>query len=80
MDGSEARAIGESLQIGRYAMVRWWVICYALGLFQIVVGILGLIAFGWSAIGILRPRELPQMAFHGYATRAIRIAARRCRA
>ena len=37
---------------------------YALGLFQIVVGILGLVAFGWSVIGILRPRELPQMAFH----------------
>ena len=37
---------------------------YAVGLFQIVAGILGLIAFGWSVIGILRPRELPQMAFH----------------
>jgi hypothetical protein len=38
---------------------------YALGLFQIVVGIHGLIAFGWSVIGILRPRELPQMMpFH----------------
>jgi hypothetical protein len=37
---------------------------YQLALFQIVVGILGVIAFGWSVIGILRPRELPQMAFH----------------
>jgi hypothetical protein len=37
---------------------------YQFGLFQIVVGILGVVAFGWSVIGILRPRELPQMAFH----------------
>jgi hypothetical protein len=37
---------------------------YELGLFQIVLGILGLVALGWSVIGILWPRELPQMAFH----------------
>jgi len=37
---------------------------YAFGAFQIVVSLLGLAAFGWSLLGILRPRELPQMAFH----------------
>ena len=37
---------------------------YQFGLFQIVVGILGVLAFGWSVIGILRPREMPVTAFH----------------
>jgi hypothetical protein len=37
---------------------------YEFGIFQIVVGLLGLIAFGWSVMGILWPKELPVMAFH----------------
>ena len=36
---------------------------YRVGLFQIVVGVRGGFAFGWSMTGILRPRELPQRAF-----------------
>ena len=39
-------------------------VAYEFGWFQIVVGLLGLLAFGWSLIGILRPREMPVMAFH----------------